>query len=283
MEELKADSFAQVDIALFSAGGTISAEFCPIAASSGALVIDNSSTFRMEKDVPLVVPEVNAKDCAEWRARGIIANPNCSTIQLVPVLRPLHELAGLRRVVISTYQSASGAGRKAMDELTTQVQDMFAGKDPQARIFPHPIAFNCLPQIDKFLDNGYTKEEWKLVEESRKILGLPDLAITATAVRVPVYVGHSESVWIETEQPLDLAKVRETLRTAPGLVLEGEPDRYPLARQVAGSDAIHVGRVRLDPSVPHGIACWIVADNLRKGAALNAVQIAEVVISKYLA
>lgn len=273
------DSFAGVDIALFSAGADISREYGPIAAAAGALVVDNSAAFRMDPDIPLVVPEVNAEACRGWRTRGIIANPNCSTIQLVVVLKPIHDAATLKRVVVSTYQSTSGAGQAAMDELMTQVRDLFAGNDPTATVFPHPIAFNCLPHIDTFLDNGYTKEEWKVIEESRKILGIPDLRVTATAVRVPVFVGHSEAVNIETERTLDAAAAREILRAAPGIIVQDDPQQndYPLARAVAGTDAVYVGRIRADVSVAHGLDLWIVADNLRKGAALNAVQIAEIV------
>lgn len=283
VDPLTAASFAGVDIALFSAGADISREFAPQAAAAGALVIDNSAAFRMEPDVPLVVPEVNALACAGWRARGIIANPNCSTIQLVVVLKPLHDAATLRRVVVSTYQSTSGAGKPAMDEMADNVRALFAGEDPQPKIFPHTIAFNCLPHIDDFLDNGYTKEEWKLVEESRKILGLPDLRITATAVRVPVFVGHAEAVNIETETKLTAAAARELLRVSPGILVEDDPahSKYPLQRSAAGTDPVYVGRIREDVSVPCGLDCWIVADNLRKGAALNAVQIAEVVVGRY--
>jgi aspartate-semialdehyde dehydrogenase len=284
VEALMEDSFAGIDIALFSAGGDVSLEYGPKAAAAGALVIDNSSAFRMDAEVPLVVPEVNGAACAGWRSRGIIANPNCSTIQLVVVLHPLQVAAGLKRVVVSTYQATSGGGQDAMDELVTQIRDLFSGKDVTARIFPHPIAFNCLPHIDDFLENGYTKEEWKVIEESRKILDLPALAITATAVRVPVFVGHSEAVNLTTERKISAAAARDTLREAPGLIVLDDPQqaRYPQARTAAGEDAVFVGRIREDVSQERGLDMWVVADNLRKGAALNAIQIAEIVVSRYL-
>ncbi len=284
IETLTNAAFAGVDVALFSAGADISQEYGPIAAAAGALVVDNSSAFRMDPDIPLVVPEVNADACRHWAQRGIIANPNCSTIQLCVVLKPLHDAAGLRRVVISTYQSTSGAGQAAMDEMVAQIRDLFAGNEPTAKVIPHPIAFNCVPQIDRFMENGYTKEEWKMIEESRKILGLPELRVTATAVRVPVFVGHSESVNIETERKLTAQHAREILRTAPGVIVHDNPSQneYPLARNAAGTDAVYVGRIREDASHEHGLDLWIVADNLRKGAALNAVQIAEIVIHRFV-
>lgn len=285
VEVLDTESFAGVDIALFSAGGDVSREFGPIAAAAGALVIDNSSAFRMDPEVPLVVPEVNAQDCMQWRKKGIIANPNCSTIQMCVALKPLHDAATLRRVIVSTYQATSGAGLAAMEELTNQVRAVFSGEDPECKAFAQPIAFNCLPQIDDFLENGYTKEEWKMVTETRKILGLPDLAVTATAVRVPVFVGHSEAVHMEFAQPLSASAAQGVLREAPGVIVFDDPAelRYPVARDVAGSDAVHVGRIREDVGLPNGLACWIVADNVRKGAALNAVQIAEVVLNQVAA
>ncbi|MBI2345459.1 MAG: aspartate-semialdehyde dehydrogenase [Deltaproteobacteria bacterium] len=284
VEVLRREAFAGVDIALFSAGTEVSREFAPIAAEHGAVAIDNSAAFRMEPDVPLVVPEVNATAIAGWRARGIIANPNCSTIQLCVVLKPIHDRAGVRRVVVATYQAVAGAGKAAMDELTTQVRGLFAGEEPSAGLIAHPIAFNCVPQIDQFLPNGYTKEEWKIVEETKKILGDPSIAVTATAVRVPVYVGHAEAVNIETQSKVTASEARECLRAAPGIVMMDDPaaNEYPLQRQVAGTDAVYVGRVREDPSIANGLDCWIVADNLRKGAALNAVEIAEILIERYL-
>ena len=289
VQELKADSFKGVDIVLFSAGGSVSAEFGPIAASSGAIVIDNSSHFRMDESVPLIVPEVNSdvlKSHLNSLKDGqgtIIANPNCSTIQLVVALKPIHEAASLKRVVVSTYQAVSGAGKAAMDELFEQSLALFnQDKKEVAEKFHHPIAFNCIPHCDVFLDNGYTKEEMKLVNEPRKILGLPDLQITATAVRVPVFNSHSEAVNIETVDALSAEKAKSILRESPGVMLQDEPENnlYPLARNATGSDATFIGRVREDSSIENGLNMWIVADNLRKGAATNAVQIAEVVVAE---
>lgn len=283
VQTLGPTSFQGVDVALFSAGTDVSLEYGPIAAQAGALVVDNSAAFRMDPEIPLVVPEVNAGMCAQWARRGIIANPNCSTIQLCVVLHPLQRAAGLRRVVVATYQATSGAGQAAMEELTTQVGQIFSGELPTAKEFPHPVAFNCLPQIDQFLEHGYTKEEWKVITETRKILDLPELPITATAVRVPVYIGHSEAVHLELERALSPDEARRILRQSPGIVVEDDPAqcRYPLAREVAGTDAVYVGRIRRDCAFEHGLACWIVADNLRKGAALNAIQIAEIVVGEY--
>lgn len=283
VEPLTAASFRDVDIALFSAGADVSREFGPVAVGAGAVVIDNSPAFRMDPDVPLVVPEVNPTAIAQWKSRGIIANPNCSTIQLCVVLKPIHDRARIRRIVVATYQSVSGAGRPAMEELTTQIGATFAGEEPRAEVIAHPIAFNCVPQIDQFLPNGYTKEEWKIVEETRKILGDATIRVTATAVRVPVFVGHAEAVNIETERKCTAVEVREVLRTAPGIIVEDDPatSLYPLQRRAAGTDAVYVGRLREDPSVEHGLDCWIVADNLRKGAALNAVEIAEIWAQRY--
>lgn len=286
VEELTKDSFEGVDIALFSAGGDISREYGPIAAKAGAVVIDNSSAFRMDKDVPLVVPEVNAPALREaLKARGdkglIIANPNCSTIQLVVALKPISDAVGLERVVVSTYQSVSGAGQKGMDELWEQTMGIFNQSEVAPKHFPHQIAFNCIPQIDVFTDNGYTKEEIKVILESRKIMGLPNLRITATAVRVPTFTCHGESVNIQTSKKLSAAAAKELLRSSPGVILYDEPGekRYPLGAELAGTDATYVGRIREDESIENGLNMWIVADNLRKGAALNAVQIAEIVIA----
>ncbi|MCB0345827.1 MAG: aspartate-semialdehyde dehydrogenase [Bdellovibrionales bacterium] len=289
VEELNADSFAGVDIALFSAGSTISKEFGPIAAARGAVVIDNSSCFRMEQGVPLVVPEVNSELVAdEIQRRGsdegfIIANPNCSTIQLVVVLHPIEKHVGIERVVVSTYQSVSGAGKKGMDELWDQTRGIFSQQAVEPSKFPHQIAFNCLPQIDVFEDNGYTKEETKVIKESRKILGIPDLRITATAVRVPVFTCHSESVNIETRGRLSAEDARALLMESPGIIVIDEPEtgKYPMGCELGGTDATYVGRIRADESAEHGLNMWIVADNLRKGAALNAVQIAEVVVDAW--
>jgi len=281
---LKEDSFKDSDIALFSAGGSVSDNFAPIAVDSGAVVVDNTARFRMEPDVPLVVPEVNAKEIAAYKTRGVIANPNCSTIQMVVALKPLHDAARIKRVIVSTYQSVSGAGRKAMEELSQQVSALYNGKELEMKKFPHQIAFNCIPHIDAFVDGGYTKEELKMINETRKILGEPSLRVTATTVRVPVFCGHSESINIETEKKLTAADVRAILREAPGIVVADEPENnvYPTPIDATGKDAIYVGRIREDDSVPNGINLWVVADNLRKGAALNAVQIAEILIRDYL-
>jgi aspartate-semialdehyde dehydrogenase len=272
---LTKDAFEGVDLALFSAGSDVSREFAPIAATAGAVVIDNSAAWRMEKDVPLVVPEVNPHDVE--RHRGIIANPNCSTIQMVVALKPLHDRAKIRRVVVTTFQSVSGTGKEAMDELFEECKDLLSFREPAPKVYPYQIAFNCLPHIDDFLPSGYTKEEMKLLHETRKIMGDDSIQVTATTVRVPVYVGHSEAVNIETERPLTANEARAVLSTAPGVQLYDDPARkvYPMPLDVAGKDEVYVGRIREDESIPNGLNLWIVADNLRKGAALNAVQIAE--------
>ena len=281
---LNEESFENIDIGLFSAGGAVSAKFAPLAVGAGALVIDNTSHFRMEPDVPLVVPEVNSSEIAGYNRRGIIANPNCSTIQLVVALKPIHEAVRLKRVVVSTYQSVSGAGRKAMEELSQQVGALFNGKDLKKEKFPHQIAFNCIPHIDVFMEGGYTKEEWKMIHETRKILGEPALPVTATTVRVPVFCGHSESVNVETVVKLSAAETKKILREAPGVLVADEPENniYPMPIDATGKDATYVGRIREDDSVQNGLNLWVVADNLRKGAALNAVQIAEILIRDYL-
>ncbi|MBI2068320.1 MAG: aspartate-semialdehyde dehydrogenase [Deltaproteobacteria bacterium] len=284
VELLQENSFQGEQIVLFSAGGTVSQRFAPLAAEAGAVVIDNSSAFRMAEDIPLIVPEVNPQDVGQYKKRRIIANPNCSTIQLVAVLKPLHDAAGLRRVVVSTYQSTAGAGQKAMKELSEQVVALFNQREIEKRVFPHQIAFNCIPHIDVFLDNGYTKEEMKIVNESRKIMGLPTLRITSTAVRVPVFCSHSESVNVELERKLSVARIREILSKAPGVTVYDDPSKnqYPLAVESTGKDDVFVGRIRIDESVENGFNLWIVSDNLRKGAALNAVQIAELLAEKYI-
>jgi len=278
VRELTKDSFEGVDIALFSAGADISREFAPIAAKAGAVVIDNSSAWRMGKDVPLVVPEVNPADIAKHK--GIIANPNCSTVQMVIALKPLHDRARIRRIVVTTFQSVSGTGKEAMDELLEQSQDLLSFKEPVPNVYPYQIAFNCLPHIDDFLPSGYTKEEMKLLNETRKIMGDDSIRVTATTVRVPVYVGHSESVNIETEKKLTANEARAILSEAPGVLLYDDPVHkvYPMPIDVAGKDEVFVGRIREDESIPNGLNLWIVADNLRKGAALNAIQIAEELI-----
>ncbi len=275
---LSKDSFEGVDIALFSAGSDVSREFAPIAAKAGAVVIDNSAAWRMEPDVPLVVPEVNRSDV--FRHKGIVANPNCSTIQMVVALKPLHDRARIRRIVVTTFQSVSGTGKEAMDELIEETWDLLSFKEARPKVYPYQIAFNCLPHIDEFLPSGYTKEEMKLLNETRKIMGDPSIRVTATTVRVPVYVGHSEAVNIETERKLTANEARAILSTAPGVQLYDDPQRkiYPMPLDVAGKDEVYVGRIREDESIPNGLNLWVVADNLRKGAALNAVQIAECLI-----
>ncbi len=278
VQTLNKDCFRGVDVALFSAGGSRSKQWAPVAAQSGCVVIDNSSAWRMDPDVPLVVPEVNAGDIG--RHRGIIANPNCSTIQMVVVLKPIHDAATIKRVVVTTFQSVSGTGKKAMDELVEQSKDILNFREPRAEVYPHQIAFNILPHIDVFLENGYTREEMKMVNETRKIMGDEGIGVTATTVRVPVLRCHSESLNIETERKLSANEARAVLSAAPGIVVFDAPDRnvYPLPVDVAGRDETYVGRVREDESIENGLNLWVVADNLRKGAALNAVQIAEKLI-----
>jgi aspartate-semialdehyde dehydrogenase len=284
VEILTEDSFRNIDLGLFSAGSTVSAKFAPIAVANGAVVVDNTGFFRMEPDIPLVVPEVNAKEIAKYNARGIIANPNCSTIQMVVALKPIHDVARIKRIVVSTYQSVSGAGRQAMEELSQQVGALFNGREIRKQKFPHQIAFNCIPHIDAFTDGGYTKEELKMINETRKILGEANLPITATTVRVPVYCSHSESVNVETEKKLSAQAAKDLLRDAPGVLLVDEPENnvYPMAIDAVGKDATCVGRIREDNSIANGLNLWVVADNLRKGAALNAVQIAEILIRDYI-
>ena len=268
-----------IDIALFSAGGETSRHFAPIVASTGAVVIDNSSCWRMDPDVPLVVPEVNPDAIPDYRKKGIIANPNCSTIQAMVVLKPLADAYGLKRVIYSTYQAVSGAGMKGYTDL---VNGLGNSSEPLQK-FPHPIAGNCLPHIDVFLDNGYTKEEQKMIDETRKILSLPDLAVTATTVRVPVFYGHSESINVEFEQSFDLDELRAILSDAPGLIVQDDPAKniYPMAVDAADTDPVYVGRIRRDFSVANGVNLWCVADNIRKGAATNAVQIAQELIRQW--
>ena len=274
------EAFEGVDIALFSAGTDVSRELAPQAAARGATVIDNSNAWRMESTVPLIVSQVNPED-AEWH-EGIIANPNCSTMQLAPILMALRDAAGLERVVVDTYQAVSGTGAEALAELESQIRAHAAGEPKVASVYPHPIAFNVLPEIDVFLDNGYSREEWKVVTESRKILHLPDLRISCTAVRVPVFVGHSEAVHVETSRPITPEAARRAFAAVPGVVVMDDPAAhvYPFATQAAGRDDIYVGRVRTDPSVERGLAFWVVSDNLRKGAATNAVEIAEGLVER---
>ena len=280
VETLKENSFEGIDVALFSAGAERSKIWAPVAAQSGCVVIDNSSQWRMDPAVPLVVPEVNPDDL-KWH-KGIIANPNCSTIQMVVVLKPIHDAARIKRVVVTTFQSVSGTGQKAMDELLQQTKALLNFQEANYNVYPHQIAFNVLPHIDKFLENDYTKEEMKMVNETRKIMGDNSIRLTATTVRVPVFRGHSESVNIETEKKLTANEVREILSRAPGIIVFDAPhkDVYPLPVDVTGRDETYVGRIREDESIEKGINLWIVADNLRKGAALNAVQIAEKLIER---
>ncbi len=283
VQELRPESFEGVDIALFSAGGDRSKEFAPEAVKRGAVVIDNSSAFRMEKEVPLVVPEVNPED-VEWH-KGIIANPNCSTIQMVVVLKPLHDVAKIKRVVVSTYQAVSGAGAEAIEELREQTRAVLEGREvPPPRKIPKQIAFNCVPHIDKFFESGYTREELKMVNETKKIMHDDSIKVSPTCVRVPVFVGHSEAVNIEFERPISAQEAREVLKGAPGVKVVDDFKNliYPTPVDVAGKDEVLVGRIREDDTIENGLNLWIVGDNLRKGAALNAVQIAELLVEKGL-
>ena len=278
VEEMTETSFEGVDVALFSAGAEISRRFRDAVERAGCVMIDNSSAFRMEEGVPLVVPEVNPGDAALHA--GVIANPNCSTIQMVVALKPLHDLSPVRRVVVSTYQAASGAGQAAMDELYEQSGDFLAGRTFEPHNFVHRIAFNCIPQIDVFMDDASTKEEWKMVVETRKIMHAPEMRLAATCVRVPVLRCHSESVNVEFDAPVSVEDARAALSTAPGITMLDDPEErlYPMPALLEGTDDTYVGRLRRDPSVEHGLAFWVVADQLRKGAALNAVQIAELLL-----
>ncbi|MDY6918379.1 MAG: aspartate-semialdehyde dehydrogenase [Chloroflexota bacterium] len=280
VKETTSQSFSSVDIALFSAGAETSTHYAPIAARAGAIVIDNSSAFRMDPSVPLVVPEVNPDDIKDHK--GIIANPNCSTIQMVVALSPLHKVNPIKRIVADTYQSASGIGSAAMEELGEQSHLALEGREVVPHLFPHQIAFNVLPEIDLFLDNGYTKEEWKLVEETQKIMHAPEIAISATAVRVPVSIGHSEAIHVEFTKAMSPQEARQILAEAPGVKVLDDPaiSLYPHPWSAAGTDEVFVGRIRKDASHDCGLALWVVADNIRKGAALNAVQIAETVIAR---
>jgi len=276
--------FSKVDFCLMSAGSTVSKEWSPKIGAAGAIVIDNSSAWRYDQDVPLIVPEVNADAVKGYTKKNIIANPNCSTAQLVVVLKPLHDAAGISRVVVSTYQSVSGAGKEAMDELWSQTKSMYVpGTEVAPQKFAKQIAFNCIPHIDVFMEDGYTKEEWKMLVETKKILD-PRIKLTATCVRVPVFVGHSESVNIELKKPLSAKEAREILRTAPGVMVVDKPEEggYVTPVEAAGEFATYVSRIREDATVENGLALWIVADNLLKGAALNTVQIAETIINRKL-
>ncbi|MDK2820548.1 MAG: aspartate-semialdehyde dehydrogenase [Clostridia bacterium] len=281
IEETTPESFKGIDIALF-AGGQASKIFGQAAVEAGAVVVDNSNNFRMDPNVPLVVPEVNPQD-VRWH-KGIIANPNCSTIQMVVALKPIYDAVGIRRVVVSTYQAVSGAGQDAIDELAEQSKQVLAGEEVKSNVFPWQIAFNCLPQIDVFMDNDYSKEEMKMINETCKIMGDDQIKVTATAVRVPVFHSHSEAVNIETKEKITAAEAREILSKAPGIVVvdDLEAKAYPLAIQAQGRDEVFVGRIREDFSINNGLNLWVVADNLRKGAATNTVQIAELLIKEGL-
>ena len=284
VEELRNDSFEGVDIALFSAGAAPSREFAPAAAESGCVVIDNSSGWRMDPEVPLVVPEVNPHAVADYRNKGIIANPNCSTIQMVVVLKPIYDAVGIERVVVSTYQAVSGTGKNAMDELTEQTRNLLTFQEVTPEVYPHRIAFNCFPHIGSFLENGYTEEEMKMVHETHKIMEDPNIRVSATTVRIPVFYGHSEAVNIQTKRKLSAKEARVLLFQAPGVRVMDNPEEriYPMPSEAAGINDTLVGRIREDISIENGLDLWIVADNIRKGAALNTVQIAELLVKEYL-
>ncbi len=278
VEDLQNFDFSKVHIALFSAGAEVSMRFAPIAAEAGCLVIDNTSYFRYENDIPLVVPEVNAHAIEHYRERNIIANPNCSTIQMVVALKPIYDAVGISRINVATYQAVSGAGRSGIKELAKQTGELLNGRPIEAKVFPEQIAFNAIPHIDKFMDNGYTKEEMKMVWETKKIFSDPDIEVNPTCVRIPVFYGHSEALHIETKHKIQVDDVKELLAQSPGVILmdASGPGGYPTpVKEATGSDGVYVGRIREDISHPCGLNLWVVADNIRKGAALNAVQIAE--------
>ena len=283
VHDLAKFDFKGIDIVLSSPGAKVSAEHSPRAAKAGAVVIDNTSYWRMDPNVPLVVPEVNAKAIAGYKARGIIANPNCSTIQMVTALKPIHEAATIKRVVVATYQSTSGAGKDAMDELLNQTKSFFVNQTLEPKKFTKPIAFNVIPHIDAFMDDGSTKEEWKMVVETKKILD-PKIKVHATCVRVPTFIGHAEAVNLELDRPLDESEAHRVLAAQPGVLVvdRRENGGYVTPQEVTGQDSVFVSRVRVDPTVDNGLALWIVSDNLRKGAALNAVQIAEELVRGYI-
>ncbi|MDG2251887.1 MAG: aspartate-semialdehyde dehydrogenase [Gammaproteobacteria bacterium] len=277
--------FSKAQIGLFSAGGKVSAEFAPIAGEAGCIVIDNTSHFRYDEDIPLVVPEVNPDKIAEYTNRNIIANPNCSTIQMLVALNPIHEAVGIKRISVATYQAVSGSGKEAVKELAKQTAELLNGREAEYRVYPRQIAFNAIPHIDEFMENGYTKEEMKMNWETRKIFGDDSIELSATCVRVPVFFGHSEAVQIETHKPISEKEVREILSEATGITVidEREDAGYPTAvHESAGQDSVFVGRIRQDISFPNGLNLWVVSDNVRKGAALNSVQIAEELIKSYL-
>ena len=285
VENLADFDFSKVELGLFSAGGSVSAEYAPKAAAAGCIVVDNTSCFRYDDDIPLVVAEVNPQCLADYRNRNIIANPNCSTMQMVVALKPIHDAAGIRRINVATYQAVSGAGRAAVKELARQTAELLNGRPAKAEVFPSQIAFNALPHIDEFLDNGYTREEMKMNWETRKIFGDDSIRVSATCVRIPVFYGHSEAVQIETERPISAPEVRELLLGAPGITVVDEPESnaYPTpVGHAAAADPVFVGRIREDISLENGINLWIVADNIRKGAALNTIQIAELLLEEHL-
>lgn len=285
VEDTAEFDFSRADIGLFSAGASVSAEYAPRAASAGCVVIDNTSQYRYDEDIPLVVPEVNPEDIGEYEKRGIIANPNCSTIQMVVALKPIHDAVGLERINVATYQAVSGTGREAIEELAQQTALLLNGRPTECHVYPKQIAFNVLPQIDVFMDNGYTREEMKMVWETRKILGDEGIQVNPTTVRVPVFYGHSEAVHIETREKLSAADARELLRNFPGVVVidESKDGEYPTAvTEAAGRDPVYVGRIREDISHPRGLDLWVVSDNVRKGAALNSIQIAEHLVREFL-
>jgi aspartate-semialdehyde dehydrogenase len=284
VEDLDNFDFTKVQIGLFSAGASISAQYAPIAAAAGCVVIDNTSQFRYDEEIPLVVPEVNPQAIADYKRHNIIANPNCSTIQMLVALKPLHDEAGIERINVCTYQAVSGTGKEAIEELATQTAELLNGRKARANVYPKQIAFNVLPQIDVFMDNGYTKEEMKMVWETRKIMGDDTIQVNPTAVRVPVFYGHSEAVHIETRKKLDVAQATALLKKAPGVVVvdKRKDGGYPTAvTEGANHDAVYVGRIREDISHPRGLDLWVVADNVRKGAALNSIQIAEILVEEY--
>jgi aspartate-semialdehyde dehydrogenase len=285
VEDLASFDFSKVQIGLFSPGASVSAEYAPKAAAAGCVVIDNTSQFRYDDDIPLVVPEVNPEKVADYKNRGIIANPNCSTIQMLVALKPIYDEVGISRINVATYQAVSGTGKEAIEELALQTANLLNAKPVVPSVYPKQIAFNVLPQIDVFMDNGYTKEEMKMVWETRKIMGDETIQVNPTAVRVPVFFGHSEAVHIETKQKISAGRVRELLSAAPGITVvdERENGGYPTAvTESSGHDDVYVGRIREDISHPNGINLWVVGDNVRKGAALNSVQIAEVLVKNYI-
>jgi aspartate-semialdehyde dehydrogenase len=285
VEDLAKFDFSKVQVGLFSPGASVSAEYAPKAAAAGCVVVDNTSQFRYDDDIPLVVPEVNPEAVADYKNRGIIANPNCSTIQMMVALKPIYDAVGITRVNVATYQAVSGSGKPAMDELAKQTADLLNGRPVEASVYPKQIAFNVLPHIDTFQENGYTKEEMKMVWETKKIMGDESIMVNPTAVRVPVFFGHSEAIHIETRDKITAAQATELLSAAPGIVVMDDRNDggYPTAvTEASGQDPVYVGRIREDISHPNGLNLWVVADNVRKGAALNSVQIAEVLVDKYL-